>query len=642
MRVNVAQRLFWFAATIFVAATLAWIVLDRTPPAWDDAWYLNGSLQMYDALTAGGILPYAREFFRVLGNKAPLITALTAPLYLSFGRDPRYGPLVNIPAMVLLLVAVRAIATRLAGPRAGVLAVVIAGTTPLLYGLSRRFLVEYWLAALVAVAIWLLLESETLSRGWIVAAFGAVSGFGLLLKIAYPVYVAGPLLWFLWQSRSRGAALARIAVPVGVIAAPWYVVHAREAVERAWKSGFGAAAYDYGSSSGAYLAAIAHGVFSEYWTVIALGVLIWLLWRRVGVPGAALLCFWAASALLFFVAPNKDIRFLAPLMPAFAVALACGLHRTFRHGSAWPWLLAAGAIVPMLTVSFGWPSGSHDLGYARSFNRSRWPLEEIVKAAAQGTLVNASDVAAFNADNLQLAARELRLPVSVATTAYESDETEVRAMIGSASAVVYKEGGVQGPAFTNRWQEVVQNELGTASWIERQAFDLPDGGRARIFMNRSPATGPRIISHGFYAANSPDAAAFDAEFGGQIRLEGLGVDVSLHALRVVYRWRCLGPPLRDYWAFTHVTDSDGRVIGYLDHEILTGISPTSMWRPGDTASESLELLSPAIESGKEYHLRLGVFDRQSGVRLGVSRLTPVPGWEASLADDSTAVTVARR
>ena len=73
--------------------------MDRTPPPWDEAWYLSGSLRMYDALTDGGVASYAREFFGVLGNKAPLITALPAPVYLLFGRHSRYAPLTNLAAI---------------------------------------------------------------------------------------------------------------------------------------------------------------------------------------------------------------------------------------------------------------------------------------------------------------------------------------------------------------------------------------------------------------------------------------------------------------------------------------------------------------------------------------------------------------
>jgi 4-amino-4-deoxy-L-arabinose transferase-like glycosyltransferase len=635
--------LFWTLLALFAAATLAWVVLDRTPPTWDDAWYLAGSLRMYDALTEGGVTSYVREFFRVLGNKAPLITTLPAPVYLLFGRHARYGVLINLPAMLLLFAAVRAIAARLAGDRAAALAVIVVGTAPLLYGLSRMFLVEYWLAALVALAMWLLLTSGTLSRSWAVVAFGALCGFGLLLKISYPVYIAGPLLRSLWQSRSRGAVLTQIITPVLVLAGPWYLVHAREAVERAWSSGFGAAARDYSLSYRAYLSGIGHATLSEFWAVIALALLAWLLWRRIPLPGGILLGCWAAPALLFLLAPNKDVRFLAPLVPAFAVALAVAIDRAFPHRSMWPWILAAGPIASMFIVSFGWPVGRFEVGYARSFNRTSWPLAEIAKIAAQGTLVTASDLAALNADNLQLAARELRLPLAVTTTAYESDPEAVRALIRSVSAVVYKDGGASEVPFTNRWREIALAELRTASWVERSAIELPDGGRARIFLNHSLGpSGLRYVSRGFYEAARPEPIAFDAEFGEQIRLEGLAVEAASHALRVVYAWRCLGQPSRDYWAFTHVLDSNGGVIGYLDHKILGGFSTTSTWRPGDTASEALELPSSAIQPGNVYYLRLGVYHPESGDRLDVSRLAPLNAWDVSLADHSTAVIVAAK
>jgi len=60
--------------------------MDHAPPQWDDSWYLTNSLVMYDALTDGGVLGFAKQFFSILGFKAPLITVLPTPIFLVLGR----------------------------------------------------------------------------------------------------------------------------------------------------------------------------------------------------------------------------------------------------------------------------------------------------------------------------------------------------------------------------------------------------------------------------------------------------------------------------------------------------------------------------------------------------------------------------
>ena len=173
-------------AVLFAASTLAWVMLDRSPPNWDDAWYLTNSLTVYDALAHGGIAGYLTKLNSVFGFKAPLIAALPAPFYLVFGRRWHAAYLVNIASMLLLFAALYRLASRWWNARAAVFAIAIAGTMPLLYGLSRWYMVEYVLTALVAVAVCALVESEFL-------LFGVLSGFGLLLKVSYPLFVSAGL-----------------------------------------------------------------------------------------------------------------------------------------------------------------------------------------------------------------------------------------------------------------------------------------------------------------------------------------------------------------------------------------------------------------------------------------------------------------
>ena len=155
----------WFLAALFLLFTvpsLLWVRLNRAAPNWDDAWYLSNSLTLYDAWSAGGFAGLARHFLASLGFKAPLITALPLPFYWVFGRRWHAAFLVNAVAMMVLFAAVWGIGRRLRGDRAGLIAVYITGTLPLLYGLSRWDLVEYPLATAVAVTFWLALVAADL------------------------------------------------------------------------------------------------------------------------------------------------------------------------------------------------------------------------------------------------------------------------------------------------------------------------------------------------------------------------------------------------------------------------------------------------------------------------------------------------
>ena len=180
---------------LFASSTLLWVMLDRTPPTWDDAWYLSNSLAVYDALTHDGVVGYLAKLNKVFGFKAPLIAALPAPFYLLFGRRWHAAYLVNIAAMLLLFAALYRIARRWWNARTAVFAIAIAGAMPLLYGLARWYMVEYVLTALTAAAVCVLVESDRLKRDLHALAFGAICGFGLLLKISFPLFILAPFVY---------------------------------------------------------------------------------------------------------------------------------------------------------------------------------------------------------------------------------------------------------------------------------------------------------------------------------------------------------------------------------------------------------------------------------------------------------------
>ena len=173
----------------FLSTTALWISLDRSPGYWDDAWYLTNSLVLYDTLIDHGPIAYWKKFLGVLEFKAPLIAVLPTPLYRLFGRHSRVAFGVNLVFMVLLFGAVYRLATRNSSSRAGLVAVFLTATMPLLYGLSRQYLVEYGLTALVAATVCCLMESGWLTNARKACCLGALCGFGLMMKVTFPLYV---------------------------------------------------------------------------------------------------------------------------------------------------------------------------------------------------------------------------------------------------------------------------------------------------------------------------------------------------------------------------------------------------------------------------------------------------------------------
>src|SRR5207247_3798729 len=125
-----------------------------------------------------------------------------------------------------------------------------------------------------------------------------------------------------------------------------------------------------------------------------------------------------------------------------------------------------------------------------------------------------------NADNLALAALSEKLPFEVASTAYEKDRSALLSMVDSMAYFVYKEGGEPVAPFFNihggaALKEVRESGRFTELPIAR---NLPDGGIAHVFENRSPG---RLISTGsFIRASIEPSDDSDVTFAGKLQLTG--------------------------------------------------------------------------------------------------------------------------
>lgn len=494
-----------FAALYLASAivALAWLRLNRAPPAWDDSWYLSNSLTLYDAWTSGGLMGFAKQFLAALGFKAPLITALPLPFYLIFGRRWHFAFLVNLAAMLALYAAVWSIGNRLRSSRAGLIAVYICATMPLLYGLSRWYMVEYPLAACVAAACWLAIVPQDFTRPWVGVALGIVCGFGMLLKIVFPVFVALPIGAALFRSRSW-RALARVATPCILLAGPWYALHWRATVDYAIASGYGdlAAAQRTGAifsiaGISTYLGLVAQRGVSSYYLLVAVCAVAVVLLRRQFQTFRRIspLAWWLAPFLIFLFGDNKDIRYIAPLLPAFSLAAACLLDSALERWRLVIPLLLVFPLLSLLAVSFHWPYAAPDAGYASYYDPNTWLHDEIMRVIADSAVVRpgekklvllGTDRGRFNRENFQLTAVQNRLPFEVQSTAYEKDWGRLVDLARASSYFIYKQGGEpESPFFNTHAAEFIACLQSSPDWVEIPfGRKLPDGGTAHILRRR--------------------------------------------------------------------------------------------------------------------------------------------------------------
>jgi 4-amino-4-deoxy-L-arabinose transferase-like glycosyltransferase len=317
-----------------------------TPTFWDDSSYLDGSLQLFNAMVERGIPGFLDAFSHLYGNKAPLVCALPTPLYLIFGRyyDPRF--LVGASVLILMSIYVFKMGQTLWSAKEGLLAAAIVQTMPLMFGLSRQYLVDYGLATLTVIWMYYLLylRHSLLTKTCI--RLGFILGLGLLMKVTAPLYIALPtVIIFLDIFRKTGDSASRRRLIIGsfyltatatLVASIWYVPNLKSLLTFGVSASYGRLALNYGSADVVSLAVIRQYWFTivvcalssyYFFLLVVLGGLRPILGRNVKPQGnrvdTIVLLSWVLIPLIATtLAINKDVRYTAPFLPAIGLGVA--------------------------------------------------------------------------------------------------------------------------------------------------------------------------------------------------------------------------------------------------------------------------------------------------------------------------------
>jgi hypothetical protein len=626
-----------------IALNGVWLCLDHSIPAWDDAYYLTNSLRTYDALTDNGLLGFGRQVLRGMSTKPPLIATLPTPIYLTLGRHPRTALLVNLIFLLLTLATTYLLARTLADRTAGLVALCVVGTMPMVYGLSRVFLVECGLTALVTLALYILACVDTKSS-WRPFLLGGIFGLGLLMKTSFPLYVAAPLMWTLIQAGRTTMSRGRIAaflIPLLLIAGPWYAVNASAALRTALTAGSAETARIYRTGglaeTGVYLVNLMNCGPRLYFVALAILAILSAGRLSVACRRGVLFCAVASLPLVFVCLSHyRDLRYAAPLFPVIAVTvgiLATAVIARFPQAAVVITLLLVAGTADMLDASFGLATRRSDGGglllslprfsYVRPPQPTSSPYRDLLTAMQKRgrwvvgvprRLVLGSDTVRVNADTITLTAVAARIPVEVATTAYASP-AGLRQLLASASYFAYVDNAADSP-FNSLGRIAIALANADPRFHKLTSVTLPDGSHLHVLEAEEPSPEQRLTQSGVLLGNLAGLRECSIRFDDGVELTGLSLERIPNGLEALYHWRSWRRSSRNYWSFGHILDAKGTVLAYLDHAILPQ-APTSRWEVGEIAVERVVVPLPSNQDSIPRAVRLGVFDRESGDRVPI-------------------------
>lgn len=659
---------------LHVILAVAWIRTDRTPPYWDEAWYLWQGATQLEHLREGDLRGWFAAWSSLDRTRPSLVPALTVPFFAAFGVSAASGLLVNVAALVALLLAVYALGSAVHSPRAGLVAAMVVGGFPALIGLVHILLVEMVMLTFVAATLLALWRSEGLEhRGWALAA-GLLTGLGFLSKVFYGVFVAGPwlvTLWRAWRNRPSGVPLIRLrslhnlaasALLAVAAASTWYGQNLSSVLRRSSDAAVGAEAAAYGPAHplywrnlAAYLNSVIGRVVSPAGLLLLLLALagLWIAHRRSrraapAEPRArrAPFVFLASSVVLAYLVftsiRNQDAKHITGMLPGLAVLIGWGVTELLgRRGAVGA--AAIGLVMMGQAVLGTWPgplqdrrlevnvlgqplllfypaqSWGADTRYAAPDPRP-WPLLSVLHYAhAVGQLMPdaASPVRVGTIPDAP-GVEEHALRFEAQRQGVALDVHLARAEnLSTMDVLIHKTGDWGFWPRHAEIAEILEALEGDGSAFQRlpRAFALPDGSEVVLY-----ARVPAVLEAGEPAHRA------SVEFQGAGRFLGYDCSVSGDAVDVRFYWESHAPTEGDYTVFVHLIDPHtGAIVAQDDHLLLDRIYPTSTWQPGRRVAETRRIPVPGAYGGESLIMRLGLYQ-------GAARL-PVVSSEAPAGPD---------
>lgn len=381
---------------IYAGANLVWLIKDSLPPPFDQSAHLLIAHKFHQLLNQPqklsltkllGVTNYWPPFFHF---SAALVTRI-----IGFSSDT--VALTNFLFLIFLAIALFKIGENWFSPAAGLLAVFLTLMSPLVFGLVRDNLVDFCLLSTIVCIQYLIIKSR---GGWdkkYGLLLGLSIGCSLLTKWTSPVFFAFTAMFvFLetWvkQKKPFTGALIRALIVIFVASAiflPWYLKNLTDFRVGAQHALFVDSRLEgdpisFWPSLTWYLLILKEVIITN-WLLpfFLLGLIFYFVWEKNKEALIFSLAWICPALFVFIIIPNKDARFILPLLPALALLSAAGLN-------SFPWkksrlilmiILIVLASYQFVAISFGWPDRIEH-SYAFQASPENWPIEDILAALA--------------------------------------------------------------------------------------------------------------------------------------------------------------------------------------------------------------------------------------------------------------------
>ncbi len=318
---------------IQIWASYSFVAKDKSIWGEDASAYYNISIRYYHELCHANYKT-PLNLYRIDPFRHSIFMYLTIPIYWIFGVERSSALYTNFAVLIILIFSIYGIGKSLKDSRVGLLSATIVMLFPGTFCLSRMYLLDFALTAMVSLSVYLLIKSDCFRNNFFSYLFGLSCGIGMLVKIPFVIFIIVPFIYMVHISLKRDTRNQQITCKKNIakssllwilIPMVWYVPAIHVVVKRIVN-----AAVLFGlHREGPYLKNLFLYLSAYRLTSLLFAALfIYSIFRliRSKMKNKTFLILWTVFPLLFLsLSPTKSIRYALPVLPSVSIIISAGI-----------------------------------------------------------------------------------------------------------------------------------------------------------------------------------------------------------------------------------------------------------------------------------------------------------------------------